>query len=69
MKKSFDKLELQISQKQTEIHTLESQLTTSSDTQFILESGIKLQLLQNKLEGFEEEWLKLSQLLEIENIL
>jgi ATP-binding cassette subfamily F protein 3 len=69
LKKSFDKLELQISQKQTEIHTLESQLTTSSDTQFILESGIKLQLLQNKLEGFEEEWLKLSQLLEIENIL
>jgi len=69
LKKNFEKLELQISQRQSEISALESQLTISSDTHFILESGKKLQLLQSELEGFEEEWLKLSQLLEIENIL
>ena len=69
LKKNFEKLELQISQRQSEISALESQLTISSDTQFILESGKKLQLLQNELQGFEEEWLKLSQRLEIENIL
>jgi ATP-binding cassette subfamily F protein 3 len=68
LKKSFDKLELQISQKQTEILNLESELTNSSDSHFILESGKKLQLLQNELVGLEEYWLKLSQLLESENI-
>jgi ATP-binding cassette subfamily F protein 3 len=67
LKKSLEQLETKISSAQSEITSLEAQISQSSELPIINDLGAKLALLQTALSQYEEQWIALSEQLDTIN--